>query len=427
MRILLLCNVILPQIALDAFGNKGNDGAGWIVGILNNYKSIDDIDVKVCFPTKKTKTPVCGSVDGYSYYGFPQTYSDPTKYNSKTEPYFEKLIKGYKPDIIHIFGTEFPHTLAMVNVCKNFNCVEKIVINIQGLCSVIAKHYVLNIPSKVVNSWTLRDIIKHKNIKYRMKEYQKRGIFEIEAIQGVKHVIGRTEWDKACTTQINPEINYHFCNEILRDSFYKGIWDITKCERYSIFVSQMKSPIKGFHQVLEAMPEVLKRFPNAHLYVTGKDLFNIKFVSEKIKITSYQKYIVKLIKKYKLENKVTFLGSLSEVEMCNRFLKSHVLVSASSIENSPNSVGEAMLLGVPTISSDVGGVKNMLNHNKEGIIYQHDAPYMLAHSICRIFGDDELALEFSHNARIHAQQTHNVSVNISTMIDIYKQIMEENL
>ena len=97
-------------------------------------------------------------------------------------------------------------------------------------------------------------------------------------------------------------------------------------------------------------------------------------------------------------------------------------MSASSIENSPNSVGEAMLLGVPTVTSDVGGVKNMLEHNKEGFIYQADAPYMLAYYVCRIFDEAQMVSEFSKNAKKHAQITHNREANLETMLNIYKEI-----
>lgn len=92
-----------------------------------------------------------------------------------------------------------------------------------------------------------------------------------------------------------------------------------------------------------------------------------------------------MIRQYKLEKHVTFLGTLNPEDMCMAYINTHIFVSASSIENSPNSVGEAMILGVPTISSDVGGVKNMLVHEQEGYIYPFDEPYMLAYYIKKIF------------------------------------------
>ena len=53
----------------------------------------------------------------------------------------------------------------------------------------------------------------------------------------------------------------------------------------------------------------------------------------------------------------------------------------SSIENSPNSLGEAQLLGVPCIASDVGGVTDMIPNKECGIIYRFEEVELLAKHI----------------------------------------------
>ena len=119
-----------------------------------------------------------------------------------------------------------------------------------------------------------------------------------------------------------------------------------------------------------------------------------------------------------------FTGSLNEAQMKERFINSNVFVSPSTIENSPNSLGEAMLLGVPAISSDVGGVKNMLQHEKEGYVYQPDAPYMLAYYVKKIFADPEKAKMLGDAAKKHAQHTHSREINLETLLTIYTEIIE---
>ncbi|MFD1904498.1 glycosyltransferase [Paenibacillus rhizoplanae] len=64
-----------------------------------------------------------------------------------------------------------------------------------------------------------------------------------------------------------------------------------------------------------------------------------------MKISTYGAYIKSLIKKHELEDNVFFTGYLNEREMCNRFLKSNVFVSASIIENESNSLSEAKTIG----------------------------------------------------------------------------------
>lgn len=420
MKILWLCNMMLPRIAQELSITVSN-GGGWLTGLSNDLSKIDDIELIVCFPIVFQKELLTGQVDKLKYYGVPQAMSDLTKYDHLIEQYFEKILKETNPDVVHIFGTEFPHTLAMTNTCKKIGIVDKVVINIQGLTSICAKHYYASMPNKVVNKYTLRDFIKQDNIKQQAEKFEKRGIYEIQALKNTNHIIGRTDWDRACSEQINTNAEYHFCNETLRDEFYKHKWKLDDCERHSIFISQCSYPIKGFHFMLEAMPEILKQYPDAHIYTTGSNPLALS-IKEKIKQTYYMKYLGMIIKMNHLEKCVTFLGGLNEQQMCDRFLKSHIFVSPSSIENSPNSLGEAMLLGVPSVVSDVGGVKNMLIHNKDGTIYQHNAPYMLAYYVTKIFAHNELALQFSENSKKHAQDTHNRTINLQTILGIYEAI-----
>jgi glycosyltransferase involved in cell wall biosynthesis len=177
--------------------------------------------------------------------------------------------------------------------------------------------------------------------------------------------------------------------------------------------------------MLEAMPLILNRFPDAKLYIGGGNITKSDTIWDKLKRTSYGKYIEELIRRYSLESCVEFTEILDEKQMCQRYLKSNVFVCPSSIENSPNSLGEAMILGVPCVASDVGGVADMLNHREEGFVHQTDAPYMLAHYVCEIFANDELALQFSVKAKEHAMRTHDPQTNLNTLLEIYEQICNQ--
>ena len=95
--------------------------------------------------------------------------------------------------------------------------------------------------------------------------------------------------------------------------------------------------------------------------------------------------------------------------MKERYLKSQVFVLPSSIENSPNSLGEAMLLGVPCIAS-------------EGLIYPADDPHLLAHDICEMFAHPEKAAQMARAGREHAGKTHDAQKNLEILHQIYTEI-----
>ena len=415
MNILWLTNVALPEASL-LMHEKATPFGGWFVSASAALAEQDGIELSIAIPKNGLNDILVLNSERIKYYAFPPV-SEKKVSLQRNNLYLTKILDEVRPDIVHIFGTEYAHTLGMVNACQEQNV--KVVISIQGLTSIISGHYLTGIPVRVQNRFTVRDFLKQDNLIQQRSKFKKRGSFEIEALQKVNHVIGRTTWDRVCTSQINPDAQYHFCNETLRDEFYKHTWDVNQCEKHSIFVSQGSYPIKGLHFMLEAMPVILKRFADTTLYVGGQNITKTDTIKDTLKMSSYGKYIKELIESYKLQNNVVFTGILDEKQMCERYLKSHAFVCPSSIENSPNSLGEAMILGVPCVASDVGGVADLLRHREEGFVYQTDAPYMLAHYVSEIFANNELTLGFSKKAREHAMNTHNRKKNMEDIIKIY--------
>ena len=422
MDILWLINVPLPE-ASHLMGEEPLPFGGWLINASKDLANNEGIELSIAFPSNKANKFKELKGEKINYYPFIPVKENDSKVIEYNES-FKTLLKKLKPDIVHIYGTEIPHTLSMVNTCNYLNI--KTVISIQGLVSIIQKHMYSDLPFYAIYGNTFRNLIRKDSVNGLKKLFKYRGNYEIEALKKTNHIIGRTTWDKACSNQISPEAKYHFCNETLREEFYKHQWDINDCEKFSIFLSQGQYPIKGLHYVLEAMPLILKKFPLAKVYISGKNITESDSLKNKLFLTYYGKYIKRMIKKLDLEEKVIFTGPLDEENMCHQYLKSHVFVCPSSIENSPNSLGEALMLGVPSIASYVGGIPDLLIDNEEGFLYQHNAPYMLAHYVCKIFENENIALKFSKNAREYKLEAHSRDKNTKRLIEIYNEILEKN-
>lgn len=419
MKVLWLVNIPLPEVC-RLMDEKQTPFGGWLTNSSQYLAAQDNITLSIAFPKLKSKNVMEFRGEKIDYFAFPHLDINDNKLINDNS-YLKMILKKVQPDIVHIFGTEFAHSFAMVQVCRELGI--ETVITIQGLVSIIAKHYTANLPVKIQHRFTFRDFIKQNNIRQQQKDFERRGLLEIEAIQKTNHIIGRTTWDRACSSQINPHATYHFCNETLREEFYKHKWRLEKCERYSIFMSQAAYPIKGLHYMLEALPLVIRKYPETKLYIAGPDITASSSIKERLKKTSYANYITELIKKLNIGKYVFFTGLLDEREMCSRFLKSNIFVCPSTIENSPNSLSEAMILGVPCVASNVGGVSDMLTHNQEGFLYQADAPYMLAYYICEVFKNEELTEVVSENSKKRASENYNEERNKDRLISIYNRIL----
>ena len=337
------------------------------------------------------------------------------------ERIWQNVKEESQPDIVHIHGTEFPHGLAYVRACG----ANHVVVSIQGLVSVIARYILggLNV-NQLSRYITPRDIVK-SSVLSMPKTYRERGEYERELISRVKHIIGRTSWDREHVWAINSKAEYHACNEILRDGFYKATkWNINTCNKHRLFLSQVYSPLKGAHMVIQALPLILKEFPDTQLYIAGVNPMKHDTLKEKIKFKTYPNYLYHQLKDACLMEHVHFTGALDERQMIDQYLKSHIFLCPSSIENSSNSIGEAQLLGVPCVASYVGGTPDMITDGRTGLLYRFEEYEMLAYNICQIFKNDRIAQELSLAEIAVATQRHDRRNNAIRMMEIYKNVIE---
>ena len=427
MKVLWVCNIMPPTIARQ-IGVSYSNREGWLSGILDRVaqeQGRNSIELGIAFPAGEElgdlqRTMQLGENMSCRCYGFSENTDTPEVYDPGLEKRFEEILADYKPDILHVFGTEFPHALACI---RTYGQPERTLVSIQGLCSAIAEEYMADLPVKVQRQVTLRDRIKEDSLKQQKKKFKKRGEHEKEALLLTGHIAGRTDFDREQTAKINSSAVYHYLNETLRGIFYHDRWKRTACEPYSIFLSQGDYPLKGFHYLLRALPKVLEQFPDTHVYVAGANIIEVGTFQDRLKLSAYGKYIRKLIRENRLSNRITMLGRLTAEEMKEQYLRCHLYVLPSALENSPNSLGEAMMLGMPCVAADVGGVHNLLTDGGDGLLYPAGDVEALADRIIEIFTKEAIVERFSDNARKHARVNHDADQNYYRLLHIYREML----
>lgn len=418
MKILWITNILFPEATSQLVGNSDlKSSGGWMLGAAENLVNRGDIKLYVATVSPLVNELTCIEGKRIVYYILPYGKGN-LKPNPKYQDYWIKIRSEINPDVVHIHGTEFSHGYEYMRACG----VENVVISIQGMKSAYYYYYYGISKSEIFRNLTFRDIIKGTILKGQ-RNFKRSSKYEIAMLEMAKHIIGRTSWDRARTWAINPAAHYHFCNETLRPEFYDGSsWDYSRCNKHTIFLSQAGYPIKGLHQLLKAMPLIQRHYPNTTIRIAGNDITKCTSLKDFLHLTGYGRYINHLIKKGGLEEQVVFVGKLNADEMKREYLSANVFVCPSSIENSPNSLGEAQILGVPCVSSYVGGTMDMMDNNTDNL-YRFEEIEMLAYKICQIFGKEERQVD----TKDIAVKRHNQLGNATMLCDIYKSIVNESI
>lgn len=403
MKVVLLCTKLPPSIAMK-FGEKSSPYGGWLEGISENLSNLSDIQVNYVMLKRGKQDKITKlQVEAILYQLIEYTSNQTLESNFPIDY-----------DICHVFGTEQP----FMSDCLSFLSAHKLVVSIQGLISSCATHYYGNYTmyAKSLNSF-LKIYMKLNKL-----QFEKRGKTEKKFLSQVQYCIGRTDWDEQAVKLINPSIQYFSCNEIVRDSFYFDSWNLNTVEQYSIFVSQAGYPIKAPHMILETVRILKQKIPQVKCYIAGDRLDQVNTLANKLHC-SYDYFIQQKIKEYNLSENIVFLGLLSEAEMKQKMLQCHCYYLASSLENSSNSLAEAMLLGMPAVASFVGGTSNLAQHNKTAYLYPYDEPSLAAYYLEKLMTNDDLALTMSLQAKNFAQEAYSQKKNTLQLLSVYKSVI----
>ena len=173
--------------------------------------------------------------------------------------------------------------------------------------------------------------------------------------------------------------------------------------------------------MLKALPIILRQYPDTVVNFCGSSVMSNK-LKDLLRFQGYHLYLRRLVKRLHLQEHVRFLGSLSETQMKQQFLDANVYVLPSAIENSPNSLCEAQILGTPVVASYCGGTPTLLTDGQTGYFYRYEEYEMLAQIVMRLFGQDNFTCLSLAEMKV-ASHRHNREQNARRLAEIYHNIM----
>ncbi|NBU93150.1 MAG: glycosyltransferase family 1 protein [Actinobacteria bacterium] len=149
---------------------------------------------------------------------------------------------------------------------------------------------------------------------------------------------------------------------------------------------------KGQDKLIEAMPEVLKRFPNAVLLLVGQG--------------PIQSMLEKLIRHYNLENNVIFTGRIQFADLPRYIQLGEIFAMPCrdrffglEVEGLGIVYLEASACGIPVIVGKSGGAPDAVINNKTGLIVDGRYSSEIAEAVCKLLSDEELARKMGNEGR----------------------------
>lgn len=414
MKVLWFSNT--PANADEYLNMQLKGTGGWLKSLNKVLENYVDLYVAFYYKTKKIEKFIYNET---TYYMIPK-YANKTKVlkqlvNLPTDDedlyLYLKIINDVNPELIHIHGTE-----------NMFGCIVSatyipVVISIQGNATIcnhkyfsgIEKHYL-----GIKKYWPVTKIFFNNFVNDKNK-FNNKSLREQKHLLNCKYVIGRTSWDKRITRVLAPESKYFHNDEIIRENFYNNIWQLPNNDLLTIHSTTGSAFYKGLETICHAITILNKLGIDHEWRIAGinKNDLIVKIVRKKLKNFFPRKGLV-------------FLGRLNESDLINRMLEANLFVMASHIENSPNNLCEAMLLGMPCIATYAGGTSSLLEDGKDGILLQAGDPWAMAGSIIELNNSIDLQLKYSENARHRALIRHNPKKISTELKEIYAEIIHQH-
>lgn len=415
MRILWITNMVLPHVS-NELKIKTSTSGGWLVDFSKRLSKDENIELAT-MTYARIPCLINQKVAGIHNYIFPGGGKRLLFTSKKTLKDLKFVIDDFKPDLIHIHGTEYSIAYSITQMKLDI----PILLTIQGILTRISEEYYAGLPTKeLLKTITLKRLIKGKTIFTEKMLFLKNAKRERKVLRSVKYVTGRTSWDKSVMLSINPDLVYYRHNYNLREEFYnKPMWSIANAEPYTILCGAATYALKGLHILIQALSIVKKQFPNIKLKVPGVSLSdkNIK------KNNGYIKYILRLINKLGLEKNVEFIGRISAEKVVENLYSSKMLIVSSAMEGASATICEAMMIGTPCICSFRGGMTSLLKDGESGFYYDFKEYPVLADRIIKLLENDELCEKFSINAHKDACIRHDRDKNYTELVSIYEKII----
>jgi len=405
-----------PTPSLYGQNTIHHNGGGWVASLQRILRETSDIELGVAFEHSDESFKFVE--DGVSYFPININNRPVQKIRRKLGSVNEcdaliahakQIIIDYDPDLIHVFGSEscFGLLSALTEI--------PVIIHMQGSLPAYAN-------ARFPPGYNKLDLIRASRGNplrlYRLvsndRAFMQRALREEGVLGNCQHFMGRTEWDRAITSVYNPKATYDYCAEALRSEFIEETrpWNPRKTPEIRL-VSTLSTPLyKGVDLILKTA-QVLRHKIGRKIHWQIFGISDAWLQEAKTQIRAK-------------DCGVKFLGVAKASIIRDALLAADMYVHPSYIDNSPNSLCEAQVLGVPVVATDVGGISSLITHASTGYLVPANDPYMMAWRIIKLKDDCNLSERLSKASKALAVNRHAPTQIGSDLNAIYKKYRRQS-
>ena len=331
--------------------------------------------------------------------------------------YIQSIVRDINPDIIHIWGTESYWGLLTARGYLNGN----VVLETQGLISAIEKHVYSGLSLRdILNCCGVKEVLLPKSSLFGKKRaFQRWGKREKEIISENHIISTQSSWVRAHIQRLNPSAKVYKTFIPLRTEFLEAEkWKLENCLKHQIFTTaSTTTPYKGLHVLIDAIAILKNQYPDIKLVIAGV----IKKTG--IREAGYTKWLKQRVKRLGVAENIIWLEPLDAKDLVLQMHKASVVVVPSFIESYSLALDEALSVGSPTVASFSGAMPELATDGASALFFPPGDAVMCADAIVRIFSDNDLAKNLSHNAYMERKEKNSRNI-AAHQLSIYRDVID---
>ncbi len=178
--------------------------------------------------------------------------------------------------------------------------------------------------------------------------------------------------------------------------------------KLAVYVGRLH-PGKGLMELVEAWSDVVRRCPDARLWLVGEG--------------PQEGPLRRTIRARNLQHHVALPGAFDDVR--DFLVAADLFVFPSHQEGMPLALLEAMEAALPIVATDIPGNRLLIREGREGLLIPVQSPEALTQAILQLLGDTELAQSLARNARARVEAEFRFDQVLDAHLDLFSQLIAE--